>query len=177
MDHPDDIPWYRIDENNCFHPVNPAAKDIDEEIEIDESLVMVDMPPIINDIVMISKSEGVDIIPPFDNIRPGEYDDLSYHYMEQPINHPIDINDETYDELNYASIGSDTRNGQDYPECSGGSSPDERDDSDDEILLQLAQKCFYCGLYLMGGQETAVYNGKQKRYTDWVVHQSCHLIF
>lgn len=38
---------------------------------------------------------------------------------------------------------------------------------------QLAQKCPYCGKYLLSGEPTTVYNGTSEEYTNWIVHEEC----
>jgi hypothetical protein len=45
----------------------------------------------------------------------------------------------------------------------------------DEKVIQTAQKCAWCGEYLLGSQLIATYNGPDKRFSEWLVHESCNL--
>ena len=40
---------------------------------------------------------------------------------------------------------------------------------------QSAQKCPWCFDWLLYGQETAIYNGKDPLYNGWFVHKNCNL--
>lgn len=42
-------------------------------------------------------------------------------------------------------------------------------------LIQYAQKCAWCGLYLLGGDEISTYNGLDYQYKDWLCHKDCNL--
>lgn len=45
----------------------------------------------------------------------------------------------------------------------------------EEPLLQLAQKCAWCKKYLLFGEETELYNGKNYQYKYWICHKKCNL--
>lgn len=46
---------------------------------------------------------------------------------------------------------------------------------DEKPLVQVAQKCAWCGMYLFMGQSISVYNGSDPLYTDWLCHTDCNL--
>jgi len=55
------------------------------------------------------------------------------------------------------------------------SEPDPKQ-SKSEPLVQYAQKCAWCGRYLVGSEsDFAIYNGKDPLYKGWVCHYECNL--
>jgi hypothetical protein len=48
-------------------------------------------------------------------------------------------------------------------------------DINSPILIQYAQKCAWCGYYILCYQELETYNGGLKRYAGWLCHKSCNL--
>ena len=48
--------------------------------------------------------------------------------------------------------------------------------SNNEILIQFAQKCPWCDKYLLAGQPTNLYNGNDIRFNGWISHVKCNNI-
>lgn len=44
-----------------------------------------------------------------------------------------------------------------------------------EPLVQHAQKCAWCGHHLLGGEQTAQYNGEDPLYKGWECHSACNV--
>lgn len=42
-----------------------------------------------------------------------------------------------------------------------------------EPLPQYAQKCAWCNMYLLSGDDTVIYSGPDQRFTNWICHARC----
>ncbi len=46
---------------------------------------------------------------------------------------------------------------------------------DDEVLIQLSQRCPVCCDMLYSEEEIITYNGPEKKYKNWMAHKQCCL--